>query len=173
MEVSHHPSFRLSSGISECVLPWCFILPWTASGIVFLAEVLPSHVRVFEEQARKRLLFSAPGDRAEVPLSEEAVPKTKPERTVEEETKEDETQRPLIGRKRKKPSAPEEREDLEASLSFPEDRKIVAIKKIRMRDSREGMSMDAVREIKLVQELGNHPFLVTVSVIHPFIHSFL
>src|SRR4051812_42626103 len=60
---------------------------------------------------------------------------------------------PHSGRKRKQPSdsssAPSE-EEIDNEEEKGEGRKIVAIKKIRLRNSKEGLSMEAIREIKLL-----------------------
>jgi len=37
----------------------------------------------------------------------------------------------------------------------------VAVKKIRVPDSRAGLSMEAIREMKIMQEL-NHPYVLKV-----------
>lgn len=153
-----------------------------ASGIVFLAAVLPAHRRTFEEQARKRLQFHP----ATTALQSSGSPDPDPEQQAEDAVAAQ--RQSLTGRKRKKPSedvadvasavvGDEQKDggdqvengDMDADADADDDEvRIVAIKKIRMRDSREGISMDAVREIKLVQELGNHPYLVTVFDIFNF-----
>jgi cyclin-dependent kinase 7 len=56
----------------------------------------------------------------------------------------------------------------------------VAIKKIRLKNSREGLSLDAIREIKLLQEL-RHPHIThiidifehgqNVHLVLPFMHT--
>lgn len=61
---------------------------------------------------------------------------------------------PASGQKRKM-----QREDDEME---PDAGRLVAIKKIRLKNSAEGLSMDAIREIKLLQEL-DHPNIMKVE----------
>jgi len=76
---------------------------------------------------------------------------------IEEEKKEDEA----LSTPRKRKATDAEKQDDDLDESKEKEKHYVAIKKIRLRNSREGISIEAIREIKLLQEL-DHPHILKV-----------
>lgn len=56
------------------------------------------------------------------------------------------------------------REDDSAGAKRPRVERLVAVKKIRLRDRREGLSIEAIRELKLLQELRHKNVMPLLEV---------